>query len=336
MTIPAGPDALDAAWIETALRRGGVLRDARVRGVATEVIGVGYGLDGTCARVTLDGDCVPATLVAKWCSTENAAHETSFYRDVAPRLDVRLATLFATETDASAERGLLLLSDVAPARQGDVLVGATSAESDALTDAMASIHAAYWDDADSPSLAGLPPWGGAWPGRRVGESLPKFVAEWGGRLPPAAIQAALRLPETAPAAVGRLLRAPPTLVHTDLHLDNVLFLEDGSPVILDWTDARRGPAVLDFARLLLEGMTSAARRERQERLILRYHAALASRGAVHDLDRLRADVACAETVIFAAVVRWAGGPDAFGPDVPRVPRIVESVVRRCADAATEP
>jgi len=228
------------------------------------------------------------------------------------------------------------MTDVAPAKQGDTLVGTTAAECAALTDAMASMHATFWDDADAPALAGFPRWTGEVPGRKVAEALPKFVAEWGGRLPPAAIDAATRLPELFPVAVEALLRAPPTLVHTDLHLDNVLFLADGTPVILDWPDARRGPAALDFARLLVDHMTSAARRERQERLVLRYRAALASRGVDYDIERLRGDVASAVTIVYAAVVRWAGGPDALEPDLPRVPLIVESVVRSAADAATDP
>jgi hypothetical protein len=334
MPLPATPDELDAAWLEDVLRRGGAFPSARVRSVAHEIIGVGFGLDGTCARLTLDGDGVPATLVAKWCSPDDARRETSFYRDVAPRLDLRLATLHASAIDA--ERGLVVTSDVAPARQGDTLVGATAAESDAMTDAMASMHAAFWDDADAPALAGLPRWTGEVPGRKVAEALPKFVAEWSGRLAPAAIEVATRLPEDFPVAVAALLRAPPTLVHTDLHLDNVLFLADGTPVILDWTDARRGPAALDFARLLVEQMTSAARRERQERLTRRYVAALAARGVTYDVERLRADIPSVVTVMYAAVVRWAAGSHVLGPDVPRVPLIFESVVRNCADAATDP
>jgi len=336
VTIPAGPDALDAAWIEDVLRDGG-LPAACVRRVATQIIGVGYGLDGTSARVTLEGDGVPATLVAKWSAAADARIETSFYREVAPRLDLRLAALLGARIDDETKRGALLLSDVAPAKQGDTLVGTTDAESDALCDAMASFHATFWGAPEDPVLATFPLWiDTRCPYDRIAERLPKFVADWTGRVPPAALDAAMRLPERVPLARASLARAPATLVHTDLHLDNVLFLEGGAPVILDWTDARRGPAALDFARLLIEGMTSAARRARQERLTRRYHAALAARGVAYHFDRLRGDVADAATVIYAAVVLWAAGPDALGPDLPRVPLIVESVVRSSADAAIDP
>src|SRR6185369_11330983 len=65
MTFPASPAALDAAWIEDALRRGGASTSARVRRVSAEVIGAAYGWVSTIARVTLDGDGVPASVVAK-------------------------------------------------------------------------------------------------------------------------------------------------------------------------------------------------------------------------------------------------------------------------------
>ena len=49
----------------------------------------------------------------------------------------------------------------------------------------------------------------------------------------------------------RLSGAPQTLLHADLHLDNVLF--DGGvdhPVILDWARVSRGPAAIDLVELL--------------------------------------------------------------------------------------
>ncbi len=337
MTIPLAPAALDAAWLEEVLREGQALPAARVRRISTQIIGVGYGLDGTSARVSVDGEGVPPTIVAKWCSAENARWEARFYREVAPRLDISLATLLGARIDAAGARGVLLLSDVAPARQGDTVVGATGAESDALTDVMARLHAPFWGGSDLPDLAPIPRWAGDGPGQaaRVAEALPRFLAEWRGRLPPAALVLAAELPERVKAAVRSLGQSPVTLVHADLHLDNVLFLGDGTPVVLDWPSACRGAAALDFGRLLVEGMTSAARRARQSRLMRRYLAALESRGVRYDFEGLRADVGCVATLLYAAAVRWAGGPHATSPDVPRVPLIVESLVRNGADAAME-
>ena len=337
MSFPANPDALDAAWLEEVLHEGGVLPGARVRCIATQIIGVGFGLDGTSARVTVDGDAAPATLVVKWCAAENARYESHFYRAVAPRLGLRLATLYGARIDEATKRGVLVLSDVAPARQGDTLVGATESESVALTDAMAGFHALYWGAADVPVLSPVPPWlggGGLHPDGLV-EVLPKFLTEWAERLPPSALALAADLPERVNAVRTSLARSPTTLIHADLHLDNVLVLEDGVPVVLDWPSACRGPAAVDVARLLVEGMTSEARRVQQERLTLRYLAALASRGVTYDIDRMRTDVTCVATLLYAAAVRWAAGPHAVRAGAPRVALLVDALVRNCADAATE-
>jgi len=334
--LPANPDDLDAAWLEGVLREGGVLPAARVRRITSEVIGVGFGLDGTSVRATIDGDGTPATLVVKWCSAENARSEAHFYRAVAPRLELRLATLLGARIDE--EGGILVLSDVAPARQGDTLVGATEPESEALTDAMAGFHALWWGAADVPVVAPLPSWvsDDEASSGRIAEAVPRFLAAWAGRLPPAALAFAEQLPGHVTAARAALARAPETLVHADLHLDNVLFLDDGVPVVLDWPSACRGPAALDFARLVVEGLTSAARRDREGRLLHRYLAALESRGVRYGVDRMRADVACVATLLYAAAVRWAAGPHAVRAGVPRVALLAEELVRKCADAATAP
>lgn len=113
----------------------------------------------------------------------------------------------------------------------------------------------------------------------------------------------------------------------------MLFRPDGAPVILDWTDAARGPAAVDFARLLVESMTSESRRAAQSPLAARYVAALAV-GSVRDYDveRLLRDTSDAVIVLYAAALRWVAGPAALGPDLPRVPRVAESLLRRSADA----
>jgi hypothetical protein len=55
------------------------------------------------------------------------------------------------------------------------------------------------------------------------------------------------------SAVGELLEPDPhrsiSLIHLDLRSDNLLFRPDGSPVLLDWSFATKGPVVLDIVFL---------------------------------------------------------------------------------------
>jgi Ser/Thr protein kinase RdoA (MazF antagonist) len=146
---------------------------------------------------------------------------------------------------------------------------------------------------------------------------------------------AVELPSRVPEAVATLERCPPTLIHADLHLDNVLFLEDGTPVILDWPSACSGAPALDVGRLLTEGMTTKARHDRQDRLLERYLAILRALGGEYEFDRLQADIVCTATLLYAAAVRWATGPHAAPAGIPRVPLLVESLLSRAAEASME-
>jgi len=219
-----------------------------------------------------------------------------------------------------------------------VLVGATLEETESMTDAMASFHAAFWDRADDAAIAALRVWGADAERHvaRTRELLPRFPRRLGGTTSAPELAVAAELPERVAHAYASLARETPTLVHSDLHLDNVLFEPGVLPVILDWTDIARGPAVVDFARLLVEGITPDARRANQHALCVRYANALAARGvAGYGADRVRRDIAHVAMVSFAAMARWATGPDRTAFDVPRVPAIVEYVTRGVASAATE-
>ena len=336
------PDELDAAWLDAVLRSSDGFPGARLHSLSAERIGVGFGLDGTVVRATLDGEGVPKTVVVKWTSADNARNEACFYRVVAPGPDLRLATLIAARIDDTAERGILVLSDIGPARQGDTVLGATPSESDALVAAMAALHATYWTAPDAPDapappvVATAPRWlraDEAWEHKLVG-SLPRFRELWATRLPSAALDAAMELPERVPRARDELAAAPCTLVHGDLHLDNVLFPGIGPPVIVDWASTYHGPAAVDFWRLLLEGMKTATRRTQQARLVDRYLDALAARGVRYERERLLTDGAHVATLLYAAAVRWTTGPGATREGTPRVAALCESLVRKCAEAVT--
>jgi aminoglycoside phosphotransferase (APT) family kinase protein len=74
-------------------------------------------------------------------------------------------------------------------------------------------------------------------------------------------------------------REPRTIVHGDFRADNLLF---GAmrPVVLDWQTAGFGAGTADLSYFLASSLTVAARRQYEETLVRRYHAALISRGAV--------------------------------------------------------
>ena len=325
LSIPSGPEELTAAWLRAALAEGGSPWKDEISAVRVERIGIGYGLDGTVARVTWVGPGGEAsTLVAKWCRSEAGAHEARFYREIGPALGIDLPHLLGAIVEA--DRALLLLAEISPSRQGDAIVGATPAEAERIMEVVGAFHARFWGAVDDPHVAWLPRWGRdpAGVAARTLARLPGFFERWGPALSPGVRAAAERLPEALVAAYEALAHAPATLLHGDFHLDNVLFRPDGAPVVIDWTHAALGPAVIDVVRFLVEGLTVGSRRVLERALIDRYARALRRRGIAYEATDLWASMDAALTVFFAAAIRWKE-PGAE-PSVPRLVPIIENLV----------
>jgi hypothetical protein len=333
MAFPAGPDHVDAAWLAEVLAAAGERGGPDLREVRAVRIGEGYGLDGTLARITLtDAAGAETTIVGKWCARASGEREARFYREVAPLLPLALCRLRAAAFDG--DRALLLLEDLAPARQGDAIVGATPNEAERLIDGVAAVHARFWDAAGDPAVAWLPRWGSRASEmiERTRASLPRFFARYGATLSPVAVRHAERLPESLRAAHAVLADAPPTLVHNDLHLDNVLFRPDGTPVVIDWPDAALGPGVVDVARVLLEGLNFPTRRALEAALLDRYLRGLAAHGVRCAPSLLDAHLTAAVTVLFAGAVRFKEpGPGAPARLVPIIDNLVANVAAAVED-----
>ncbi len=322
---------MDAAWLTGALAQVGDPRAACVSSLRVERIGIGYGLDGTLARVTTTGpQGEPGTFVAKWCRHEIGVAEARFYREIAPHLDIGLTRLVAGYAD---EQGaLLLLEDVAPARQGDAIVGATPEEALGVVEAIASFHARFWGRDGEAAVAWLPRWGRDVAGvaGRTRDNVPRFVARFESRLSRAVLAAVERLPQTLLEAHAVHAEAPATLLHGDLHLDNVLFRGDGSPVVIDWATASRGPGAVDLVRFLVEGLTLASRRALEPSLRRHYVESLRKRGIHYDASHLDAHIVAALHTLLAGAVRFK---DDGGPNVPaRLGPIIDNLVTNAAGA----
>jgi hypothetical protein len=308
--IPSAPADVTPAWLEAVLRAQPDFADVRIRGVEPHLIGERYGLAGTVVRLDIRaGASLPFPLVAKLSAARPGAAEIGFYRNLAPRMPTRLPRFVAGACEG--DRAFLLLEDVGPAEQGDVLAGATPEEADALMRTMGRFHAAF----EGGEALDLPEWIPD-PARaeKIRERAPRFLDRYGSDLRGLVAS----LPGLADEAAARLARARPTLVHGDLHLDNVLFPPGGEPVILDWTETRKGPAALDVAALLMDGLTPEQRRMLEGSLLDAYRG-------VTGID-LAEDVRAAYVLRLAATVRWAGAEDP-GFHRPRVKEIVDLMVR---------
>lgn len=293
LPIADTPEALTPEWLSAALER-------PVRAVAIEPVGTGQMCDSL--RLTLDvadGESAtpgggPTTVIAKLPAADetsratalqlrNYENEVRFYQQLAPGLPIRTPHVHYADIDVTTASFVLLLEDMAPARQGDQLAGCSVTEAVAAVDELVGLHAPRWDD---PALAEMewlhrdPPTGRAFLAGFLPVAWAQFVERYGERVEP-------HVRAAGDALIGSLDRylgadtTPWTVVHGDYRLDNLLFCTgpDGPTVtVVDWQTCTHGPALNDVAYFIGAGLVPDERRVHEESLVRRYHDALVAAG----------------------------------------------------------
>lgn len=149
MYVPTSPAELDPGWLNEVLAGADAFRGAEILAVDRRVIGVGYGLDGTVARIALEVEGgppeAPTSLVAKLVSGPRGRDEVVFYEHIAPHMPIRVPRYYAGFVSEDAARAVLLLEDLDGTVQGDAVSGADRAQTEAVLAAMARFHAVFQD-----------------------------------------------------------------------------------------------------------------------------------------------------------------------------------------------
>jgi aminoglycoside/choline kinase family phosphotransferase len=304
-TLPIAdtPDALTPEWITAALRASGRLGDEAVVDVVRTPVGTGQMCDSV--RLTLRYDRptdAPTTLVAKLPAADETSrvtaktlrsyeNEVRFYQQLADDLPMRTPEVHYADLDDEGDRFVLLLEDLAPARQGDQLAGCSAEVAEVAVAELVKLHAPRWGD---PSLADL-----EWL-HRDREMSQQFMLMllptlWAGFRDRYAADLGPDVHHAGDALFANLEAyllgdtEPSTIVHGDYRLDNLLF--DPSPggvaiAVVDWQTCTHGPALQDVAYFIGAGLQHPERREVEAGLVQRYHAGLTAAGVTdYDADR---------------------------------------------------
>jgi hypothetical protein len=304
---------MDAAWFTDVLRAHGY--DVRVDGVSYEPIGTGQSADsyrfeleharGSAAEGAAPEGVAgrpPRRLVAKLPSADPTSRQTGhvhgsyrrevgFYREIRQTVAVPTPDPIHVDFDPEDSDFVLLLEDLAPARQGDQIAGCSPAIARVAMDAIAGLHAPRWGDptlrkhtfltglddeaSGRPDLFAL-----MWKG---------FLDRYRDRLEPEVRDLGLALRDRFDR-YARPYPGPRCVVHGDYRLDNVLIDAGGEEphlFVVDWQTAGLGCGTLDVAYFLGAGLLPEDRRIHEEALVSRYVDALATRG-VRDYDLERA------------------------------------------------
>ena len=311
MTVPAGDDVLDSVFLSEALGAAEDWRYGSVRVVNATRIGAEHGLSGRIHRVTAFTERGGSlSFIVKQESAAAVERELLFRRQCGELLRGCIPDLLCGVADALGERGVLVLEDVAPATQGDVLHGCTADEADAVVRLLARLHSGSWTVA-GVHASGLPRWKARpmehdrW--RDQTDTSQRAVP---GRSRAERLVANRRSPRRVADAVEQLGSGPVSWIHVDAHLDNTLFRPDGSAVLLDWCNAAIGPPVVDLARFLTEGVVTPLQSERAARLLSVYVEELRNRGVTGvGSGEVEKGFALALQPLLQAAVGWAGRED---------------------------
>jgi aminoglycoside phosphotransferase (APT) family kinase protein len=339
--VPRRVEDLTPAWFGAAL--GVSVADVELRS-----FGEGVGMLSVMVHARIRSEHPgegPASVVVKLPPWRDKNHgmgtefgyflrEAEIYRRFGSGLPAPVCHHVAVDHDARL--AVLVLADHTDARPADQIVGADDADAAAIVDAMAAMHARWWDH---PALAAdVTPAVDHDVERRsarvFAESFPAFAARYRHRVPDAAFAAAERYgPQLAARYRAWAMAGPHTLSHNDLRLDNIL-LTDGSPpvVFVDWQRVIRHHGASDLAYFVAGSLTVERRRATEDDLLARYLEGLHTGGVVgYGMDHLRRDYR-------AAMLRWLGvASTAATLDLAneRGVRLVDTMVERHFTAAAD-
>ena len=349
--VPMSLQQVDAQWLVGALTTAG--HDVPgIMAVDYEPITGNVGALGEVGVFTItygsDTD-LPRQLLGK-CPLDNDSarlynsimryytREAGFYRDLADDVPMRVPRCWANVSQD--DRHVLLLEYFADATPGDVLAGTTFDNMKRLIGDMAALHGRYWMDErvrgldwmfqfTEPSLLmGFDVVAHTWPLAKA--AVPDAV--------PADLAALIEGPYITDVPRERWIEAytarPWTLVHGDYELENVLFLTDGSPVVVDWQGVMVGFPAMDLGfTLAVSGSPETV--EREQELLDHYRDGLAAAGGPRwSADDLLDDLAWS-MLFFAAgqTIPFMEDYSSMGPKGERLHQRMVAAWRGCVDAA---
>jgi hypothetical protein len=295
--------ALTPEWVTSALQASGHLDGVSVVAVDLEPVGTGQMCDSLRLSLTYDGPTgAPPTMVAKLPAADGTSRATAkalgsyenevrFYQELASGLPMRTPAVFHADIDVDEAIFTLLLEDLAPARQGDQLLGCTPEVAELAVNELVKLHAPRWDD---PALASMP-WLHRDPTAYRQFMLMLLPNLWDGFRARYAADLGPEVHAAGEALFGQLeayLLADTgiwTITHGDYRLDNLLFdpAPGGVPIaVVDWQTCAHGPPLADVAYFIGAGLQAELRREVEEQLVRGYHRGLVEGGVTgFDWDR---------------------------------------------------
>lgn len=266
-----------------------------VSSFSVDAIGTGQMADSLRVRMQHTGnDLAPQTLIAKIPKANEASRaasrmtrcyevETSFYSEICSAVDARIPDCYHVEYSAHDDEFLLLLEDLAPAKQGDQLSGCSVDDAMLAVTEMAKLHGSLWE---SPLIQNK-----EWLHRNSKDSVeltsqllqgvyPAFCQRYEGRIDSEVVKVGQKLVNQFPTYFAAQPK-PNTVVHRDFRLDNLLFgnwSDKPGVAILDWQTACEGVAISDLSYFVGSALLPEVRADREQDVVAHYVSVINSYG----------------------------------------------------------
>ena len=279
--FPVTPGDLDSQWLASALGRD-------VDGFELEAVQGGFW--STMTRVTTtDGTHVlkfanPSGQSRFICAMfEFARVEIGFYRDAAVHSRIRTPLCHHIAADEDFVDYVIVMEDLGDLRMLDQQRGCPPEEAGWVVDALADLHAGWWNAPGLDSFDWLLEPSDQRRSAKLGELLSIIWEPAFANIPsmPAEIrEAGPRLQRALPDLLARLGGQPATLTHGDARLSNMFFGPSDQPevALVDWQASRRAHGCFDLAYFITQSLTTDVRRQHEDRLLTRYLARLGALG----------------------------------------------------------
>lgn len=292
------PEEVTAAWLQRALtqvgapptpvRRVRILEQASDRGIVSDiaVLAVEYGVAA--------GD-LPDRLFLKIAKEglheelqRAAGREVHFFTRVAPRHpELPIPRCFDVCQEAASGRAHLLLEDLSESHlQRPFPLPSSLPHAERLVESLAAVHATWWGRPTLRADLGEPfdPVALERARRRLQVTFPHFIDELHDSLLPEQQETYERILGSSFLdrwAIRRRDDPALTLVHGDVHSQNVMFPRDphtGRAILIDWQLWEVNLATTDLAFFMAHKWSPQRRARLEMPLLRRYHDALVARG----------------------------------------------------------
>jgi len=297
---PKNSADVDAAWLDSVLRRNGVLTTARITDVAASELGQGVGIMAEVSRLSIRYDAAdsgaPASVIAKFPSADPVnlgvarslyfyPREVAFYTKLAQYSPIRTPRLLHAELDMTDHGFVLLLEDLRGATMGDQVAGLTLPQAEAAITAIGRLHGTWWGKVDSGDMDALFDFANPQYCAAVQAGYQGFVAPALNNFSDCYSDYTKKTAEAMAPVAARVIEAlasgERTFVHGDYRADNLLFgpaLGTDGLAAVDWQISGRSGPLYDVAYLICNSVPTACRHEAEQTLLRRYHDTLLRMG----------------------------------------------------------